>query len=48
MSLTKAICHETLMAAGTRLNRQLTRRLGPGKETELSRQVLDLLSWDLF
>jgi len=47
MSLTKAICHETLIAAGTRPNGQLTRQLGPGKETELIRQMLDLLNWDL-
>jgi len=47
MGLTKAVCHEILLAAETVPIRQPTRRLGPEKEREVSRQVQDLLSRDL-
>jgi len=47
MGLTKAVCHEIPLAAGTVPTRQPTRRLGPEKEREMSRQVQDLLSRDL-
>jgi len=47
MGLTRAACHEIHLAAGTGLIKQPTRRLGPEKEKKLSRQVQDLLHWDL-
>jgi len=47
IGLTKAVCHEIPLAAGTVPIRQPTRRLGPEKEREVSRQVQDLLNWDL-
>jgi len=47
MSLTEAVCHEIPLAAGTVPIQQPTRRLGPENEREVSRQVQDLLSWDL-
>jgi len=47
MGLTKAVCHEIPLAAGTVPIRQPTRRLGPEKEREVSRQVQDLLDRDL-
>jgi len=47
MSLTKAVCHEIPLVAGTGSIRQPTHRLGPEKENEVSRQVQDLLSRDL-
>jgi len=47
MGPTKAVCHEIPLAAGTVPIRQPTRRLGPEKEREVSRQVQDLLSRDL-
>jgi len=43
VGLTRAICHEILLAAGTIPIRQPTRRLRPEKEKEVSRQVQDLL-----
>jgi len=47
MGLTKAVCHEIPLAAGTVPIRQPNRRLGPEKEKKVSRQVQDLLSRDL-
>jgi len=47
MGLAKAVCHEISQAAGTAPIRQPTRRLGPEKEKEVSRQVQDLLNQDL-
>jgi len=47
MGLTKAVCHETPLAAGMVPIRQPTCRLGPEKEREVSRQVQDLLNQDL-
>jgi len=47
MGLTKVISHNILLAAGTTPIRQPTRRLGPEKENEVSRQVQDLLDRDL-
>jgi len=51
MGLTKAVCHEIPLAAGTvpiwQPTRQPTRRLGPEKERKMSRQVQDLLNRDL-
>jgi len=47
MGLTKVISHEIPLAAGTTSIRQPTRRLGPEKEKEVSRQVQDLLDRDL-
>jgi len=47
MGLTKTVCHEIPLAAGTAPIRQPTRRLGPEKKREVSRQVQDLLNWDL-
>jgi len=55
MDLAKVVCHEIPLAAGTVPIRQLTRqptwqparRLSPEKEREVSRQVQDLLNWDL-
>jgi len=47
MGLTKAVCHEISLAAGMVPIRQPTRRLGPEKEREVSRQVQDLLNRDL-
>jgi len=47
MGLTKAVCHEIPLAAGTVPIWQPTRQLGPEKEREVSRQVQDLLSRDL-
>jgi len=47
MGLTKTVCHEIPLAAETVPIRQPTRRLGPEKEREVSRQVQGLLSWDL-
>jgi len=47
MGLTKAVCHVISLAAGTVPIRQPTRRSGPEKEREVSRQVQGLLSRDL-
>jgi len=47
MGLTEAVCHEIPLAAGTVPIRQPTRRLGPEKEMEVSRQVQDLLNRNL-
>jgi len=47
MGLTKTVCHEISLAAGTAPIQQPTRRLGPEKEREVSRQVQDLLNRDL-
>jgi len=47
MGLAKAVCHEIPLVAGTVPIRQPTRRLGPEKEKEVSRQVQDLLNRDL-
>jgi len=44
MGLAKGVCHEIHLAAGTVPIRQPTRRLGPEKEREVSRQVQDLLN----
>jgi len=43
VGLTRAVHHGILLAAGTVPIRQPTRRLGPEKEKEVSRQVWDLL-----
>ena len=43
VGLTRAVRHEIPLAAGTVPIRQPTRRLGPEKEKEVSRQVRDLL-----
>jgi len=43
VGLTRAVRHEIPLAAGTVPIRQLTRRLGPEKEKEVSRQVRNLL-----
>jgi len=43
VGLTRAVRHEIPLAAGTVPSRQSTRRLGPEKEKEVSRQVRDLL-----
>jgi len=43
MGLTKAVCHEIPLVAGTGLIWQPTRRLGPEKEKEVNCQVQDLL-----
>jgi len=42
VGLTSAICHEIPLAAGTTPIRQPTRRLGPEKEKEVSRQLQNL------
>jgi len=47
VGLTSAVRHEIPLAAGTTPDRQPTRRLGPEKEKEVSRQVRDLLDRDL-
>jgi len=47
MSLTRAVCHEILLAAGIISIRQPTRRLGPEKEKEVSRHIRDLLDCGL-
>jgi len=47
MSPAKAVCHEIPLVAGMVPIRQLTRRLDPEKEREVSRQVQDLLNRDL-
>jgi len=47
VGLTRAVRHEIPLAAGTVLIRQPTRRLGPKKEKEVSRQVRDLLDCGL-
>jgi len=47
MGLTRAVCHEILLAAETMPIRQPTRWLGPEKEREVSRQVQDFLHRDL-
>jgi len=47
MGLTKVVCHEIPLAAGTTPIRQPTRWLGLEKEKEVSRQVQDLLNRDL-
>jgi len=47
MGRRKAVCHEIPLAARAVSIRQPTRRLGPEKEREVSRQVQDLLSRDL-
>jgi len=44
MGLTKAVFHKIPLAAGTVRIWQPTRRLGPKKEREVSRQVQDLLN----
>jgi len=43
VGLTQAVCHEISLAARTVLIRQPTRRLGPEKEKEVSRQIRDLI-----
>jgi len=45
MGLTRAVRHEIPLAAGTVPIRQPTRRLGPEKKKEVSRQVQDLLDY---
>jgi len=47
IGLTKVVCHEIPLAAGTTPIRQPTRRLGLEKEKEVSKQVQDLLDRDL-
>jgi len=47
VGLTNAVRDEIPLAAGTTPIRQPTRRLGPEKEKEVSRQVRDLLDRDL-
>jgi len=47
MGLTSVVRHEIPLATGTGPIRQPTRRLGPEKEREVSRQVQDLLDQDL-
>jgi len=47
MRLTNVVRHEIPLVAGTAPMRQLTQRLGPVKEREVSRQVHDLLDRDL-
>jgi len=47
VGLTRAVRHERPLAAGTVPIRQPTRRLGPKKEKEVSRQVRDLLDCGL-
>jgi len=47
VGLTSAVHHKISLAAGTTPIRQPTRRLGPEKEKEVSRQVQDLLDRDL-
>jgi len=47
VGLTSAVRHEIPLAAGTTPIRQPTRRLGPEKEKDVSRQIWDLLDCDL-
>jgi len=47
VGLTKTVCHEILLAAGTAPIWQPTHRLGLEKEREVSRQVQDFLNRDL-
>jgi len=47
VGLTNVVCHEIPLAAGTIPIRQPSRRLGPEKEKEVSRQVRELLDHNI-